>query len=258
MASTPPPAPPAPSAAPPPVPGKKKVSPWVWVAVGCGGLILVAALVLAILTFWVFKKGKEFVSGAEKNPAVAAAKVAAALDPDIEVVDADDEAGTVTIRNRKTGEVITLDAKDIQKGRIAFSDEKGKKVRIESSEKEGGVRFSSEEGEVLFGSSVSLPAWVPVPAGTKLEGGLAASGKRGKGGAAGFKTAMTASEVLAFYERELKGSGFSPTVSKFEQDGRVLGGLVQGKHVDGRSVLVTVSREDDLTHVALTYEEGQP
>lgn len=259
MASTPPPVPPAqPAATPPPAPGKKKTSPWVWVAVGCGVLFLLVVLAFVGAGVFLFKKGKDFVKGAERNPAVAAAKVAAALNPEIEVVDSDDEAGTVTIRNKKTGEVITLDAKDIQKGRISFSDEKGKQAHIESSEKEGAVRFSSEEGEVVFGSSVSLPPWVPVPAGTKLEGGLAASGKSGQGGAAGFKTALSAREVLAFYERELKASGFSPTVSKFEQDGNVLGGLVQGKHTDGRSVLVTVSREGDLTQVALTYEIAEP
>lgn len=257
MSGTPPPAPPvqpAPQAAPPHPPGPKKSSPWVWVAVGCGVLLLLVVLALVGASLFIFKKGRELVKGSENNPAAAAAKVAAALNPDIEVVASDDQTGTVTIRHKKTGEVMTLDLKDLQKGRILFSREEGKKAQVESSPGDGAVRFSSGEGEVVFGGGVSLPPWVPVPTGAQLEGGLSAQTKGTEGGAAGFKTSMDTSEVLAFYDRELKAAGFSATVSQFEKDGSVRGGLLQGKHADGRSILVTVSKEGNQTRVGLVYE----
>lgn len=255
MASTPPPVPPAsaPSAQPP---AAKKTSPWVWVVVGCGALILVVVLAFVVGGLFLFKKGKEFVKTAEKNPAVAAAKIAAAVNPEIEVVDSDDEAGTVTLRNKKTGETITLNAEDIKKGRLKFSTEKGEEVIVEGGEEQGKVRISSEKGEMVFGEGTGeLPDWVLVYPGAKPSGSWQARSKEKAGGAAVFTTSDPPDRVIAFYERELKSRGFSPSTSRFEQDGKVVGGLVQGKTTQGRTLTITVTAEDGgQTNVALAYE----
>ncbi|MGC8916853.1 MAG: hypothetical protein ACP5NF_07740 [Thermoanaerobaculum sp.] len=255
MSNMPPPVNPAQTTSPT-APAPKKTSPWVWVAVGCGTLLVIVVVVVVAFTVFVGKKAKDFAKTVEKNPAVAAAKVAAAVNPDIEVVSSDDEAGTVTLRNKKTGEVITIDAKDVQKGRIAFSDEKGKKVHIEAhgEGEQQSMRISSGEGEVVVGSDVGLPEWVPLFPGAKLEGAMAAKGKGGATGGAGFATDASVAEVLAFYERELKARGFSPSVSKFEQNGQTVGGMVQGTHTDGRSLMVSATREQGKTRVGLSYE----
>ncbi len=254
MASAPPPVPPAPPAAPATVAPRKKTSPWVWVAVGCGGLLVIITLVIAITSLWVFKKGKEFVHTAEKNPAVAAAKLIVAADPELELVEADEDSGTVTIRNKKTGETLTLDAKEVQKGKLSFHTDKGEELRFEGGEQEGSFKISSKEGELTFGSNPSLPSWVPLPTGAKPVGAFAASGEGGEHGGASFESNESPADLLRFYETALKGAKFSPSVSRFEQDGKVVGGLVSGEHADGRKLSVTVASEKDKTTVALAYE----
>ena len=258
MASTPPPAPPAqPTQQPPAAP--KKTSPWVWVAIGCGGLLLLVTLVFVLGGLWLFKKGKDFVRTAEKNPAVAAAKIAAAADPDIEVVSADDEAGTVTLRNKKTGELITMDAKDIQKGRVKFSNEKGETLTVQGSEADRKLKIVSEKGEVTIGGEGKLPSWVPLPPGAKPAGAVHSQTRGRVEGMASFETTQSPAEVLRFYEQELNQAGFSPSVSKFEQNGKLVGGMVSGKAKDGREITITVSVSGKrTTNVALAYGAPRP
>lgn len=255
MASTPPPVPPA-SAPMSQPPAAKKTSPWVWVGVGCGVLLLLTVLAFVALGVFVFKKGKDFVKTAEKNPAVAAAKIAAAVNPEIEVVDSDDEAGTVTLRNKKTGETITLNAEDIKKGRLKFTNEKGEQVTVEGSQEQGKVRISSQQGEMVFGEGAGqLPDWVPVYPGAKASGSWQAKSQGEAGGAAVFTTSDPPDRVMAFYERELKSRGFSPSTSRFEQNGKLVGGLLQGKTAQGQQLTVTVTVEEGgQTNVALAYE----
>ncbi len=255
MASVPPPVPPAsvPTQQPP---APKKTSPWLWVCVGCGVLCLIVVLVFVVGGLFLFKKGKDFVKTAEKNPAVAAAKIVAAVNPEIEVVDADDKAGTVTLRHKKTGETITLNAEDIKKGRLKFTNEKGQEVTIEGSQEHGKVKVSSQQGEMVFGEGAGeLPDWVPVYPKGKASGSWQTRSREGAGGAAVFTTADAPDKVMAFYERELKARGFSPSTSRFEQNGKLVGGLVQGKHAQGRRLTVTVTQEaGGQTNVALAYE----
>lgn len=257
MASTPPPVPPAPPAAPATVAPSKKTSPWVWVAVGCGGLLLIVTLVFVLAGLWVFKKGKEFVHTAEKNPAVAAAKLIVAANPELELVEADENAGTVTIRNKKTGETVTLDAKEVRKGKLSFRTEKGEELRFEGSKQEGSFKISSKGGELTFGANQSLPSWVPLPAGAKPAGAFAASGKGEEHGWASFESQESPADLLRFYETALKGTGFSPSVSRFEHNGKVVGGLVGGQHADGRKLSVTVTSEKGKTTVVVGYERGR-
>lgn len=254
MASTPPPVPPAPVATPQP-PAAKKTSPWVWVGVGCGVLLLLVVLVFVVGGLFLFKKGKDFIKTAEKNPAVAAAKIVAAADPDIEVVDSDDEAGTVTLRHKKTGETITLNAEDIKKGRLKFTNEKGEEVTVEGGQEKGQFKVSSEQGELVFGEEASdLPAWVPVYPGAKPSGSWQARAQGGIGGIAAFVTPDAPDRVMSFYEREMKAQGFSPNTSRFEQNGKLVGGLVQGKNAQGQQLMVTVTVEEGRTGIAINYE----
>jgi hypothetical protein len=53
---------------------KKKTSPWVWVAAGCGGAVLLGVLVVAVLGFSLFRWGKS-VERELKDPATRTAKV---------------------------------------------------------------------------------------------------------------------------------------------------------------------------------------
>ena len=96
-----PPPQPVPPAAPPAPQSGTKTSPLVWVLVGCGGIVLLVAVIMLVAGMFVAKKAGSYLKDAEKNPAMAAAKMIVAMNPELETVSADEDAGTITIRNKK-------------------------------------------------------------------------------------------------------------------------------------------------------------
>ena len=135
--------PPAAPPAGPPVgpPAAKKSNVLVWVLGGCGGLILIAILVMMAVSFFVARKAHEF----GKNPGFAAAKMMASLNPNVDVVKADEDTGKITLRDKKTGKTVTLDFRDIQKGRLSFEGEGGEKIDIQG-EAQGGAGSMTIKG----------------------------------------------------------------------------------------------------------------
>ncbi len=249
-ASTP--QPPAPTAPAP----QKKTSPLVWILVGCGGLIVIVGIVFLVGGYFVAHKIKGYAETAKKNPAMAAAKFAVAVNPDLEVVSEDDDKGELTIRNKKTGEEITMNAQDIKQGRLKFKNEKGEEVTFEGSGQEGkeGFRIKSDKGSMTFGAGAAekAPAWVPAyPAGKAL---VSASEKTAGGvrGHLSFQTTDSADQIMTFYERELKAAGFA--VERTAMQGAVhLANLNAKANGGARTVNVIVTPVGDSSQVAVQY-----
>lgn len=248
---------------PPPAPaGAKKTSPLVWILVGCGGLVLLVAIIMLVAGVFVAKKAGSYLKDAEKNPAMAAAKMIVAMNPELETVSADDAAGTITIRNKKTGEVITLDLEDVKKGKIRFKNEKGEEAEISASGdgETGKLEIKSSEGSMTFGAGgdAERPDWVPEYPGSAPEGMYSTKGPQGLSAAFTFQTSDSPEDVMAFYEEQLKGAGFEVTTSSMKKGGKLSGGLVNGQIDQGKRVVhVTVSDEDGGTRVAVNYSEGE-
>jgi Na+-transporting methylmalonyl-CoA/oxaloacetate decarboxylase gamma subunit len=202
------------ASAPPvqPAAAPRKKSPWIWVAAGCGGVILVVMIVLAIVIGVVGKKVRSFAEEAKKNPAVAAVKLAIAFNPDLELVKADNAAGTITIRNKKTGEVLTVDMAEAKQGRIRFRNEKGEEVTLEGHGEggEGSFRVKSKEGEVAFGSGTqpTLPTWVPMYPGAKPTGSVSQHKAEGSSGSYMFTTSDSTDAIIGYFEKKLTSEGF--------------------------------------------------
>jgi len=261
MASQIPQPPPFTPQAPPPMtaPAPKKTSPWVWVAAGCGAVILVVVMVIAVGSYFAARKIKSVI-GDGKNPAISAIKFAAMVNPDLEIVGQDDAAGTVTVRDKKTGKTITVNADDIKHGRMSFTDEQGKSVTLEGSQGEdgspGSLKIKSSEGEATFGAGagVKAPEWIPMYPGSKPEATFSATSGRGQGGAFGFKTHDSATTVVDFYKRELESSGFEVSTTKFGASGHN-GGIVTGTNAGAKHKLsVMIGEENGETTVTVTYE----
>jgi len=253
--TNPPPMPPAPGA-------KKKTSPLVWILVGCGGLVLLVAIIMLVAGVFVAKKAGSYLKEAEKNPAMAAAKMVVAMNPDLETVSADDAAGTITIRNKKSGEVVTLDLEDVKEGKIRFRDDEGKETEISASAdaESGSLEISTGEGKVTFGAGGDgeRPGWVPEYPGATPQGLYSSKGPQGLSAAFSFVTSDSPEEVMAFYEEQLKSGGFEVTTSSMKKSGKVSGGLVNGIAEQAKRVVrVTVSDEEDGTRVAVNYQEGE-
>jgi hypothetical protein len=233
---------PAPTpAAPAPGAAKPQTSPLVWVLGAIVGIfVLVGILVVGAGIFVAHKvKSAGFDSElAQKNPALAAAKVMASLNPNVEVVGMDEDRGLITIREKKTGKTITMNAEDVKNGKLTFSDEN-------SGEK---VTFGAN-------SAAQIPAWVPSYPGSKPEGTFSASGGQGEGGMAHFKTSDAGSKVLSYYQDALKSAGFKITSTFSGDSGNSKGGVVTAEDTaNRRTVMVTAgSSGDGSTEVALTY-----
>jgi archaellum component FlaG (FlaF/FlaG flagellin family) len=245
--------PPAQPAAPAPAP-KKGSNTLVWILAGCGGLIVIVGIIFAGLTYWGYHKAKGYVDIAKKNPAVAAAKFAVAVNPDLEIVSEDDEAGTLTIRNKKTGEEITMNAEDIKQGRLKFKNEKGEEVTFEGSGKEGkeGFKVKTNKGTMTFGSAdgEAPPSWVPAYPGAKVM--MSSRGKTGEGftGTYSFQTADSTEAVLGHYEKELKRARFDVERTAMGAMGNLSAKGDGGK----RTVNITAIPLDKLTQVTVAYE----
>ena len=260
--STMPPPPPMPPAPMPPAAPAKKTNVLLWIAAGCGVLILVVLVVMIAGGIFFGRKAKEFVGGAEKNPALVVAKMIAAANPDIEVVEEDADAGTLTLRNKKTGEVITMNAEDIKDGKISFKSDKGEEVTISGSAKEGeqGFKIESDEGTLSFGAgaAATLPDWLAIYPGAESQGTYSGEGKGKTGGAVQFETPDSVAEVLAFYEKELKGAGFATETTKVDRDGSLVGGTLTAKdEATGRSATLVCTRIEQATQGLLNYESQQ-
>jgi hypothetical protein len=265
MSSTPqapPPPPQIPQAAAPAPAAAKKTSPLIWVLVGCGGLVLLAAIIMLVAGVFVAKKVGSYAKDAEKNPAMAAAKLIVAMNPELETVSTDDSAGTITIRNKKTGEVITVDLDDVKKGKIRFKNEKGESAEISASGEgeTGKIEVKSDKGTMTFGAggSAEAPDWVPAYPGSQPEGMYSAKGAQGTTAAFTFDTEDAPEKVIAFYEEKLKDAGFEVTTSTFKKGATLSGGLINAvAEAEKRQVHVTVSAEDAGTKVAVNFVEGE-
>lgn len=74
-----------------------------------GGLFLLVGGCVTTCIYIGAKKATEYAQAAEKNPAFATVSLLAGLSPDVTVVTKDADSGKITLRNKKSGETITLD-----------------------------------------------------------------------------------------------------------------------------------------------------
>src|SRR6188768_507460 len=101
-------------------PQKKGMSVWAWVAIGCVGILVVCGVAVGGFVWWGAHKVKTMAAEYKDNPGMATVKMLTAMNPDLEMVSCDEASGKVTIKNKKTGEVVTVDMADIQNGKISF------------------------------------------------------------------------------------------------------------------------------------------
>jgi uncharacterized protein YneF (UPF0154 family) len=245
-----------------PVPAKKGLPTWAWVGIGCGALIIVALIVTMAVGFFVARKVKDVAADFEKDPALAAARMIVKLNPELEEVAVDEEAGTITVRNTTTGEVVTANFQDIKDGRIGFSSG-GKEITIDASQAgdSGQLTVTDGSGAVVFSagqtSTTELPPWVPVYPGS--EPGSLHSMTTASTVSGGFElsTADPVSTVIEHYRAALEGAGYAVSVNTYTQDGSQ-GGMVNASHEgEKRTVVVIVSAEGGgPTKAAVTYNQG--
>ncbi len=262
--------------APPPVPGTapaaKGMSPWAWVAIGCGGLMVVCLIVFMALGVFVFNKGKEmvedatgsdslsdFVEDMKENPAKTAAETMIRVNPELELVSTDEEAGTITFTNTKTGEEATLNFEDIAEGRFSMTTDEGDFSIETSGDSEGGVTFKGPEGEARFGVGGDLsevPDWVPAyPGATGTQSTMHVTTTDGVMGAFTAKSTDDAQKVVDHFKQVFEDQGYTIGSESMTRTGDGAFGAVNGDLGDGRSVNVVIIESAGATQVTINYNQ---
>jgi len=242
-------------------PAKKGLPVIAWVGIGCGALIVLMVVAFAVGSFFLVKKGKEIAADFEDNPGMAAARMLVKLNPEFEEVSADEENGTITVRNTKTGEEITVNFDDIKEGRFSFSTGDREVTINASGVGDGGtIKVTDDKGAFVLstGGAVSeeLPSWVPVYPGSEPESRHTMRTDDMVTGGFELTTSASVDQVVEFYRSNLKGDGFVVNVNTFSgDDGK--GGMVNARDDGGgRSVVVIIGTEEAATTASVSYNKG--
>lgn len=160
---------------------KKGMPALAWVGIGCGGIILIGIVCVALAVGWGVKKAKEFAA----NPGKAAAEMMVSTNKELEKVSENDATGEMTIRVKSTGEQITLKYDEIATGSFSVKDKDGKVTRF----------GQGDLGKVL--------AWVPRYPGASGEASVMQSDdSRESAGMLTFTTSDSTDDLKKFYEDE--------------------------------------------------------
>ena len=237
---------PAPSPVPQPAPGvapaPRKTSPIVWVLVIVLGLFVLGFIGVVGAGYFVVHKARQ--AGLDpalisRNPGLAMAKLVTAVNPDAEVIKTDDSTGTITVRDRSTGKVMTFSFDDIRNGKfnMKVQGEDGKTATVE-----------------VGGANAKLPSWVPSYPGSTAQGTFSVTGSSndgsGEGGNFTFTTPDAASKVMTFYQDKTKELGMKANLTTNTTDG---GMLIASNEDNQRTLTVVVGKGSSETTVNVTY-----
>jgi len=229
-----------------------------WIVGIIVGVMLLCLGSCAVIGFYAMHKAKQAGFDSElmkKNPALATAKMAVAMNRDTEIVSSDDDAGTITVRDKKTGKVVTMKF-DPQKKTMVITDENGKTASLTTSgeSSNASMEMKTDEGTVKVGAGADkAPDWVPGYPGASPQNTFSATKGGEQSGVYTIVTKDAVDKVSKYYGDSLKSTGFAVTNVSSNSDGKV-GGMVSGEDKGNkRTIVVVLSTEDDGTHVNVTY-----
>jgi hypothetical protein len=248
------------------VPAKQGMGTGAKIAIGCGAVAVLSIVVVGIAVvfggLFVAKKVKDAGFDSDlmaRNPGLAAARMLVTANPELDLVDMDEAKGTLTIRNKETGETLTVDFKDIQEGRLTFSTEEGE-VTFRGDDSGARMEVRGETGEtqtVEFGASADpsrIPDWIPLHQGDLNVGFTATDGGK-RVGMFSIETTASRQDARDFYVAELDGRGFTHSVSSMEGAGMAMISI-SASHPDGtRELTVLISEAEGKTTITLNYEQ---
>ena len=235
-------------------PVAKKTSVWVWILGGIAIFLFAITLTCGVIGYMGMRMIKSAGFDSElmkRNPGLAMAKMVTAMNPDLETVKTNDREGTIVVRERSTGKVMTMRFDpDTKKMVVTTDDGKQASVTIDNN----GVSAQSADGTVKFGGATgsNAPAWVPVYPGSSPQGTMSATSAEGSQNTFTFKSNDPATKILTYYTDQLKAAGFNINMSSnTDQGGMVLASDEGKKH----TITVSVGTSSDGTETAVTAIE---
>ncbi|MEO2196091.1 MAG: hypothetical protein ABGY72_08360, partial [bacterium] len=260
-------------------PAKKGLPTWAWVAIGCGGIMLLGLIALVVLGVFIFSWGRgaledatgerslsDIVESLEDNPARTIAETAIRMNSELELISTDDDAGTITFRSSETGEEATLNFQDIAEGRFAMTTPDGD-FSVDAAAAAGsaaaaavdavgavgnaggGVTFSGPDGQVRLGANISLdelPDWVPVyPGSSDAQVPYMTSTDEGASGMLSGTTADSVQQVVDHYRDVFDDNGFTIANESTTQSGTT------------ELASITATSDDGTVNAAATRQAGE-
>ncbi|MDQ7007151.1 MAG: hypothetical protein Q9Q40_07950 [Acidobacteriota bacterium] len=238
---------------------RRGLHPLAWIGIGCGGLIVVAGLLMLGAGFFVASKVKAGLDEFSDNPAITAAAAAIRLNPELELMEVDKEAGTLTVRNTKTGEELTVDLSDLSQGKLVFSGEEGA-VTVQGGD--SSLTLSSDDGEMSWGDAAyweQVPEWIPRYPGSDPEGYMTGGDDRSSSGALPFRTQDDAGAVIDFYRQQLEKATFRVSSTALGGAGTRVMTLEARDSDENRSLqVIATEAADGPTQVMLNFSSKRP
>lgn len=238
-------------------PAKKGMSPLAMVGIGCAVIIVFGVIVMGALGFMAKRKFDQF----KENPTMTAAEMVVRANPDLELVSSDPKTSTLTVKNKKTGEVVTFSAEDAKNGKLSVKTDKGTATFDASSGKGAVVKTTDEKGQEqvsTFGATGAqkLPSWVPAYPGGAVQGTFDTTGPQGRSATFSVTTKDGVDKVADWYESQLKASGLKVEKNTMASNGVTSGGAVTGKSDDDKhTVTVIISASDGQTQAVVAFED---
>ncbi len=243
-------------------PAKKSGGVWLWVVGGCLGIVLLGGIAIGTLGYFGVKKIQEATGlnaeDMEQRPAFAAAKLITALNPEIELVEADEATQRITIREKSTGKTVSVTLDELKEGRIRFTDDKGDEfnVSVQGEGDNGSVQVETSDGRQVMsigaGSADDLPAWVPVPEGTfTSRQRMSSNGTEVYGGR--LSSPLSPDAFADWFDSAARANGLTVanrTVTKTGDGGSV---FLQASQDGGKRTLSAIGSQDSDGQLVVVY-----
>ncbi len=195
-----------------------------------------------------------FVYKIKQNPGAAIAKLALAANPDVDVVSTDAGNQQITIRDKKTGKVVTMSWEDAKNGKLTFKEDGKDALTISSNGPNGIVEMKSKDGSVQIGGDLKIPSWVPSYPASEPKATFSAQGKDGASGTFAFTTNDPPDKVTKFYQDELQTSGLKLTTNISTQDAGKAGGVLVAEDQGSKhTITLAIGQDSGHTSVSVTY-----
>ncbi len=238
---------------------KKGLSPLAWVGIGCGGIAVLGLIALVGGGIFLGNKVKEGIAEAGDNPERFAAEMVVKFNPDMEMVESNDEEGKMTIKMKKTGEIHTFSYADIKDGKFSIEStvdgktttvqHDGKTMKIKDGEGKTTVVTATKNGDYW----ANLPAHFKdfaYPGVGDVASPLATSeDDKAIKASFVFTTKEKEEAVLKFYQDKFTAGSYT-----VEDKTSLMGKSLHGSK-GNKSIKVTITSQSDDETVVMFYAE---